>query len=97
MVTAVNQDLLSRDSYTVQPIARLGHSYHVMSYWPSSLHTQFAITAIADGTRVSIDFVRDIRVSVRLNGQILSNGKEFEIRRYETLQVQVHLCDFLAS
>ena len=88
VITAYNEEYLSQDSYTVLPVTRLDHVYYVMSYSPSSLHTQFAIVASKDDTHVNIEF-KSTPVAVHLNGELLNKSSHFTMRQYEALQLQV--------
>lgn len=89
VVTAVNQHNLSRDSYTVQPVNRLGRVYRTASYYPSSLGTQLAIASAAEGTSVVVEFPRDQDVRATIRGRTYYGRAEISMRQYETLQVQV--------
>ena len=90
-VTAVNEDYLSRDSYTVQPLSRLAHIYHIVSYYPSSLGTQFAIIATQDNSEVQIEFPAGRGISVVFRGVVYNHTMTIKLRECETLQIQVGL------
>ncbi|XP_067946047.1 uncharacterized protein [Watersipora subatra] len=87
LVTAYNQEYLSQDGYSVLPVPRLGKRYHVMSYWPSSLHSQLALVAIQDNTKVIVELSRFTDLP-RLNGDPIDSGREIIMKRYESLQIQ---------
>ena len=90
-MTAVNKDYLSRDSYTVQPLSRLAHIYHIVSYYPSSLGTQFAIVATQDNSEVQIQFPAGRGIRVMFRGVVYNRTMAIKLREWETLQIQVGL------
>ena len=89
IVTAYNQAYLSLDSYTALPLTELGLVYYIISYWPSSLHTQLAIVATEHSTRVRIEFKKN-PVYITLNGVSLNRTSDIVMRQYESLQIQVN-------
>lgn len=93
IVTAVNQRNLSRDSYTVQPISRLGRVYRSASYYPSSLGTQLAVISISEGTTVVVEFPGGRGAWVTIRGQTYYDKAEISMRQYETLQIQARILE----
>lgn len=85
----MNEDYLSRDSYTVQALSRLSRTYHVISYYPSSLGTQFAVIAAQDNSQVQITFPQGKGIRVVFRGDIYNRTLTIKLREYETLQIQV--------
>lgn len=88
-VLAVNDNHLSRDSFIVLPLLRLGISYLIATYWPSSLGTQLSVISVQDNCQVSIMLPAVRSLSVYLRGIVYHNHVKVTMRQYETLQIQV--------
>jgi len=96
-VTAYNQEQMSQDSYTVLPVFNLGLVYHIITYWPSTVQSQFAVVATQGNTRIKIQFLKNKSITVRLNGRVYTSSMDIVLRQYEALQIQVNISIFCSN